>query len=164
MDKYTCHTNSVSEVLDELLTHMNWCLSNYENINACDLDRSDHSQLEATRPDWTFIRSLQNNLYGFLDRQEDSQAIAVASLLIHVIDKTFSDLCAATPWDNNGVIDVARINAHKALINLLIVFKDAIKSQHETDGKLWEGYKKFEASYNKILFEVNEKDQAIIGQ
>ena len=153
---------SGSDVLNELLKHLDWCLSNYTDNDSCDFDCSDDHQHKVSRPDWTHIRSFQNNLYGFLDRQGDSQATAIASLLIYIIDNTFSDLCAATPWDNEGVIDAAREKAHRALINLLMVFRDAIQNQDQIDTKLWGGFRSFEEAYNNILNEVNDKDQAII--
>lgn len=162
MNEYMEGGKSASDVLDELLEHLDWCLSNYTNVDFCDSDCSNDHQHKVSRPDWTNIRSFQNNLYGFLDRQGDSQATAIASLLIHIIDKAFSDLCAATPWDNEGVIDTAREKAHRALINLLIVFKEAIQNQDQVDAKLWGGFRSFEEVYNNILNEVNEKDQAII--
>jgi len=151
-----------SDALNELIEHLDWCLLNYKDNDACSFDCKDNHRVTVNRPDWTYIRSFQNNLYGFLDRQEDIQVTAIASLLTYIIDKTFSDLCAATPWDNNDVIDKARAKAHNALLTLLSTFKEAIQNQNQIDAKLWSGFRSFEETYNNILSEVNEKDQETI--
>jgi len=151
-----------NEILNELLKHIDWCLSNYTEDHSCQNGCSENGDYKNRRSDWTNLRIFQNNLFGFLDRSGSDQATAIASLLIYIIDKSFSDLCTATPWDNQGVIDAAREEVHRAILNLLSAYGRALQDQNQINENLWVAFRDFETLYNRTLKDVNEQDKAII--
>ena len=164
MDMHMEKGKKANEVLNELSNHIDWCLSKYTEDHSLENNCIENAGHKNRRSDWTNLRIFQNNLFGFLDRPGFEQATAIASLLIYIIDKTFSDLCTATPWDNQGVIDAAREEAHKALLDLLSAYRLALQYQNQMDENLWAGFRAFETTYNRILKNVNEQDKAIIDE
>lgn len=146
------------EVLRDLSEHISWCLSQYPVTEDVQLD-SEEMKDEGFHPDWSALRTLQNHLHYFLGHEESEQSSAVATLLVFIIGRIFSDLCTDTPWDDRCVINNARRQAHNAVMKLLTRFKSGVElTREDSDKVLWEAFREFEKEYSKILSTVNEKD------
>lgn len=140
--------------LSALKEQIAWCLSQFISESG-EADGKDQEFM----PNWSVFRTLQNNLYKFLNYPDSEQAVAVSALLITILNNVFSDLCTDTPWDKEKLINSARQQAHAALITILKDFYGAIEeSNADTDNKLWRAYQSFEFKYSNILLQINNED------
>jgi len=148
-----------NELLSSLVDQINWCVSQY-SIEEDTFQVQD----KAFQPDWSTFRTLQHNLYGFLDPPQSEQALVVAVYLINIFSRVFSDLCTDTPWDKENIINSARKQTHYALLRLLEDIENIIRENHiNIDGMLWISFRIFENEYNKILLFINEEDLKVIN-
>ena len=116
-------------------------------------------------PDWSAFRTVQNHLTGILIDSTEEKSVAVAALIVNSLNRVFVDLCSDVPWDKDQLINNARKSIHGILIELLKKIDIALKDGLENSGSLlWEGYSKFEFHYNKILRQLNIKDQNVIEE
>ena len=157
------HNIEQKEILSQLLEHINLCLHAYRSEELV-RERHGEDKSEAKyRRSWSPMRILQNHLHLFLDESGCDQCIAIATLLIYMIEKEFSDLCMGAPWDNLGIIDLAREASLDSLLEFLKSINSSLENSDEkTDEQLWQAFRKFEEEYNKILMEVNQKDSVAI--
>ena len=148
-----------NELLSSLVDQINWCVSQY-SIDEDTVQVQD----QAFQPNWSSFRTLQHNLYGFLDPPQSEQAVVVAVYLINIFSRVFSDLCTDTPWDKETIINSARKQTHDALLRLLENIEKTIRENHiNIDGILWILFRNFENEYNKILIFINEEDLKAIN-
>lgn len=146
--------------LSYLTGQIEWCVGQYDEFDpGSDSGQNNQSFL----PDWSAFRTLQNNLHEILVSDEQARPVALASLLITIFDKVFSDLCSDTPWDKEQLINDARKRLHQILLKLLTEIEIALKQNTPgSDGELWRAYSAFEFEYNKILCHLNKEDQIAI--
>lgn len=151
-------TLNKDEVLIDLLGHISWCLSQYSAV----LESNEETNKEL-QPNWSPLRTLQNNLHDFLDNTDSEQSVVIAALLIGILHKAFSDLCTDTPWDQDRAINEARKQTQIALLKLLHGYKQVLEETTiKEDELLWQGFREFENRYSRILCRINAEDIAAI--
>lgn len=137
-----------------------WCLKQYETETGAPADQITQSYL----PDWSAFRTLQNHLNGILNDAIAENSVAIASLIINILNRVFSDLCSDTPWDKDQLINNARRSIHNLLLDLLKKIYSIMKEDFEHgDGLLWRAYCEFEFKYNELLCNLNKEDQIAIN-
>lgn len=142
-----------------LIGQISWCLAQY-SIEQEESNEGD----QPFRPKWSAFRTLQNNLFCFLNPSSSSQAVAVSTLLINIFSRVFSDICTDTPWDKETLINSARQRTQANLLLLLDSIEKALKKNDKnTDKYLWEAFRTFENGYNQILILINEEDTKAIN-
>lgn len=142
-----------------LKSQLNWCLQQYETELETSVDQSNQSYL----PDWSAFRTLQNHLNVILNDSTEESPVALAALIVNVLNRVFSDLCSDTPWDKDQLINNARKSIHNLLLNLLKKVASALGKDYEhSDSLLWRAYCEFEFNYNKTLCHLNREDQIAI--
>jgi hypothetical protein len=155
-------TPRAEEVQRDLSAHIGWCLSQYSVAENGQFE-FESLQDEGFHPDWSALRTLQNHLHYFLGHAESQQSSAVASLLIFIIGRIFSDLCTDTPWDDKRVINNARKRAQDAILKLLLRFKSGLELPNDdVDRLLWQAFREFDKEYNAILAAVDKEDMATL--
>ena len=147
------------EGFSHLKSQLEWCLNQYEPEIEETVDNGSQSYL----PDWSAFRTLQNHLTGILIDSTEKNSVALAALIVNILNRVFSDLCSDTPWDKDQLINNARKRIHNLLLDLLKKIDSAIEENFEnSDSLLWCAYCEFEFGYNKVLCHLNTEDQSAI--
>lgn len=149
------------DLVKDLAAHIRWCLAEFSSDPPM-AEAGTYAQ-ENHRGSWVAFRTLQNHLHLFLT-QESEQCAAIADLLIHLINRVFSDLCTNTPWDGRQIINKARTQAESALLELLKHYASCLDGGVDVDQQLWHGFRRFVSLYNLILADIDEQDVAYINE
>ena len=149
-------TTKTSDIIKDLVEQIAVCIDQFP--------KPDSGADTITSLNWQPFRILQNNMYDILSCQSIGQAVPVASILINSINSVFSDLCTNTPWDKEGVVNLARVETQKELLQMLEYFNNALLEQKEKqDEMLWNAYRNFETNYNRIIQRVNHWDKDLLN-
>ena len=150
----------IKEEVLYLQSQLEWCLKQYETEIEESVDQINQTYL----PDWSAFRTLQNRLNGILNDSLTENSVALAALIINILNRVFSDLCSDTPWDKDQLINNARRSIHNLLLDLLKKIYSILKEDFEhSDSLLWRAYCEFEFNYNKNLCHLNKEDQIAIN-
>jgi hypothetical protein len=151
--------NQSKEEILYLKSQLEWCLNQYENETEGSVQIA-----QSFLPDWSAFRTLQNHLNGILNDAIAENPVAIASLIVNVLNRVFLDFCSDTPWDKDQLINNARRSIHNLLLDLLKKIYSILKNDFEHGGGLlWRAYCEFEFEYNKLLCDLNDEDQIAIN-
>jgi hypothetical protein len=155
--------NLIEEDFLYLKKQLEWCIDQVKIKKEEYADQTEKDFL----PDWSPFRTVQNNLNVILNDSLTENSVAIAALIINILNRVFSDLCSDTPWDKDLLINGARRATQRFLFDLFeeiysILQKDS-ENKNSAD-KLWRAYSKFEFKYNKELCNLNKEDQKVINE